>query len=132
MFFPYLKHFLYVVSKFHVYLQTLDDIPFMKLLVVFNLSTVSKFHWSVSVRKPPPGKRFKYKLHILYMANIFWTCDNFHRQRTFVLRILFLPLFHPFLFNFASFNSCHFVHILRGLVREIKCIFSFFFFSKRC
>ena len=35
--------------------------------------------------------------------------------------------------HFAFFLlSCRFVHILSGLVGEIKCIFSFFFFSKRC
>ena len=43
----------------------------------------------------------------LTLATLPWTCDDFHRQRTFVLRILSLSLslsfFHPFLFNFASF-----------------------------
>jgi len=30
------------------------------------------------------------------LATLPWTCDDFHRQRTFVLRILSLPFFHPF------------------------------------
>jgi len=59
----------------------------MKLLVVLTLSTVSKLHWSVSVRKPPPGKRFKYKLQfVLYMANILLNTTKIYHLRITICR----------------------------------------------
>jgi len=66
----------------------------------------------------------------LTLAILPQTCDDFHRQKTFVLRILsFSPISVYFFFFLLSYR---FVQLLSGLVREIKCMFSFFFFSKKC
>jgi len=63
----------------------------------------------------------------LTLAILQRTCDDFHRQKNFVLRILSFSPISVLLFILLFYR---FVQLLSGLVGESTCILSFFFFSK--